>query len=138
MRCLGPAILDFQQQKLLEAGKTITIVPGFGRVFADAAEKAAVGDLWWVKEPCWEVSAHLNGPGQSHTCIVPGSILTLKYPIDQTIAAQMRHIPRPAKTVRRIESRAYLRIVTISKHGFHCSSHMQNIDDFLSGKPVAA
>lgn len=138
MRCLGPAILDRFQQKLLDAGKTITVERD--RVFPDAAEKAAPGDLWWVKEPCFEVTAHLNGVGQSHTCIVPGNLLTLKYPshLPKNTAAQMRHISRPASMVRRSESRAYLKIVTISNLGFHCTSHMQNIDDFLSGKAVAA
>jgi len=138
MRCLGPAILDTLQQKLLDAGKTITV--SRDRVFADAAEKAVPGDLWWVKEPCFEVTAHLNGVGQSHPCIVPGNLKTLKYPphLPNNSAAQMRHIQRPASMVRRAESRAYLKIVTISKFGFHCSSHMQNIDDFLSGKTAAA
>jgi hypothetical protein len=134
MRCLGPAILNFVQQRNLEHGKPVLVARE--AVYPDAAARAAVGDLWWVKENFIEVvSDQFSGIYQ----MVPGSPMGLKIP--QELRAwwhvfKKRH--RPAKDLIRCDSRAYLRIGCISHMGFHCTGHMQNVDEFLGKRSVAA
>ena len=127
MRCLGPAILNYIQQHNLEDGKPVLVVRE--AVFPDAAEKAVVGDTWWVKEDFLEVTPHrFKGPQCVHA-IVPGSVLGAVVP--EHLKAWwhvLKKHRRPAKDLRRNESRAFLTILEISPMGFHCMGTMRNID----------
>jgi hypothetical protein len=137
MRCLGPAILNFAQQRNLETGKPVLVVRE--TVFPDAAERAIVGDLWWVKEDFIEVvSAQFEGPS-CVSAIVPGSPLGMSIPMELRAWWHVyKRYQRQGKDLSRSASRAYLRIGSISHMGFHCTGHMQNIDDFLGKKSAAA
>lgn len=132
MKVLGPAILDHCQQKDIEAGKASLLI-GFDRVFADAAARARVGDLWWVKEDFWEIKGTQYGPGPLIYQMVPGSVLGVKWPadIDRNTMMALGKKRRPPKDLIRCDSRATLKITAIEPKGFRCSVHMQNVDLFL-------
>jgi hypothetical protein len=100
----------------------------------------SVGDLWWVKEPFIELQARQYGPGVGIHCMVPGSLMGAKYPADipRNVLIGLKKTVRPPASLIRCDSRAYLRIGAITHMGFHCTGHMQNIDDFLGKKSVAA
>lgn len=132
MTVLGPAILDHCQQRDMERHRK-TLVIGRDRVFADAAARAKVGDLWWVKESFCEVQSHqFQGPRHVHE-MVPGSAMGM------TIPERLRpywHLlrkrgGRPAVDLRRGDSRATLKIYDISDLGFHCTVEMVNVDVLL-------
>jgi hypothetical protein len=133
MRCLGPAILDNCQQKDLEAGKDILI--GRDRVFPDAAERALITNLWWVKEPYALVTSRQFSFKKNVNRCIPGSVMGMATPDDlkhYMHDLRMQRIQRPPFRITRSESRAYLKIFAIEEGGFRCSSHMQNIDAYLS------
>ena len=132
MKVLGPAILDRCQQKDIEAGKASLLI-GFDRVFADAAARARVGDLWWVKENFIELKARPFGLGPLEHRMIPSSVSGLRRPADMhpSVFADLRKIQREAKDLIRCDSRATLKITEIEPKGFRCSVHMQNVDAFL-------
>lgn len=131
MTVLGPAILDHCQQRDMENGVQ-TLLIGRDRVFADAAMRARIGDLWWVKETYCEVQSGPTGPQHVHE-MVPGG------PLGMTIPPRLKpywhlfkHKPnRPAAGLRRGESRATLKIFEITDEGFRCTVEMVNVDVLL-------
>lgn len=137
MRNLGPAIIDYSQQREVERGAGSLLI-GRDRVFADAADRAHVGDIFWVKEPHFEVKSRQFGPQHIHE-FVPGSPLGAKWPDHlKRHLGQLRLIPqRPAATLNKGDSRACLRIVTIEPAGFRCEVVMQNVQAYLASQAAA-
>lgn len=132
MTVLGPAILDHCQQRDMERHKK-TLVIGRDRVFPDAAARARVGDLWWVKETFCEVQSHQSqGPRCIHE-MIPGSVIGMTIPdrLKPHWHLLRRRWGQPAAGLRRGESRATLKIYEISDQGFHCYVEMVNVDVLL-------
>lgn len=137
MRCLGPAIIDSKQQREVERGGEIVLANKSSVIFEDAAERAIVGDSFWIKERWWLVEPHrYEGPrfGQRK---IPGSTrFRLAVPDDlrawwHIVRMTICH-PDSVRHLQRSDSRAYLAITEILEGGFRCSSHMQNIDAYLN------
>jgi len=140
VRVLGPAIIDWQQQrKMRELGHKHLIVRR-DRVFEDAAAKAEIGDIWWVKEPFFEVKSPQAGCPEIHEMLIGYGFRHYDVPAHiKPWSHVCRWIQRPAQGLRRGESLAYLEIVeavTKPEPGWLCSVHLQNIDVAL--KAVAA
>jgi hypothetical protein len=131
MTVLGPAIIDNCQQREMERGNRELIIPR-ERVFNDAAARAKVGDIWWVKESFCEVK---SGPTTSQIIheMLPGSPLGVSIPprLKPIFHLLRKHFNRRPSGLRRAESRACLKIIEITDEGFRCTVEMVNVDVFL-------
>jgi hypothetical protein len=105
---------------------------GWDRVFSDVIPRAAIGDLFWVKEPYFEVQSGPTGLKHVHE-MIPGSPLGMIIPLRLKPYFHLlkQRGNRPAAGLRKGESRAFLRIINIEKDGFRCSVHMENVDVLL-------
>lgn len=132
MKILGPAIIDQRQQKALESGASPLLI-GRDRVFKDAADRARVGDAWWVKEPHVEVSSRQFGSVKHVHEMIPGSITGLIVPERLKPHWECLRIVWRADAfgLRRGESRATLIITEVRPAGFLCNVIMKNVDEFL-------
>jgi hypothetical protein len=137
MRNLGPAIIDYCQQREIERGVRSLLI-GRDRVFPDAADRAVVGDLFWVKEPHFEVKSRQKGPQHIHE-FVPGSPTGATFPDHlKPHLHKLRLIPqRPAAALNKGDSRACMCIRTVEPSGFRCEIIMQNINNYLSAQAAA-
>lgn len=137
MRNLGPAIIDYCQQREIERGARSLLI-GRNRIFPDAAARAQVGDIFWVKEPYNEIKSRQSGPQHIHE-MVPGSPMGMTIPEHLKFSFhKLRMIPqRPAATLNKGDSRACMCIRTIEPKGFRCEVIMQNVSDYLSAQAAA-
>lgn len=130
MKVLGPAIIDWRQQRAMEKGAKELLI-GRDRVFADILARARPGDLFWVKETYRDFQP---GPGcpSGMSAIVPGSAMGQQLPEHIKPWSHKCKIKGPldAFGLRRGESRATLRILAIRPSGFQCAVIMSNVDEF--------
>lgn len=131
VRVLGPAIIDHRQQRAIEKGASELLI-GRDRVFVDAAERAKVGDLWWIKEPYCQVTSQQFGTVKNINEMIPGSALGMSIP--ERLKPHWESLRKKpmldAFGLRRGESRATLRIIEIRPAGFYCAVLMKNVDEF--------
>lgn len=137
MTVLGPAIIDRRQQENIRKRGHKNLILHCESVFPDAAERAQVGDLWWVKEPHFDVRSGADCP-EIHE-IVPGY-----GPYRYAIPAPLKgytHLCRwreqPTKQMRRGDSLMTLEItepVTGKDSGWLCRVILQSVDAMLKEK----
>lgn len=138
MRCLGPAILDPTEQRALQEGRGAILI-GRDRVFADAAARAQVGDLWWTKEPFFDVQSMEFGCIEIHE-LIPG-FGPRRYDVPDYVkpwSHRCRWKPMPAAKMVRADSRFTLNILTIEPKGFRCAVTRQQVDHYMGERVRAA
>lgn len=131
---LGPAIIDRHEQRKIRNGGHTHFHLRLKSVFPDAAERSSRGDLWWVKEPHFDVLSRSGCPTFHE--IVPGCGL-YRYDIPM-IMKGFAHLARwrqqETKTMRRGDSHITLEIVeAVAKpvEGWLCKVHLKNVDAWL-------
>lgn len=130
MRVLGPAMITNGQQKLLREGAEITIPRA--AVYDSAADRARVGDRFWVRECFIEFVPAQFGCPQDIGAFIPGYGPHLYGDVPAGLKP-WRHLCRRkqhrAADMTKPLSRASLEIISILERaaGWVCRAHMGNV-----------
>jgi hypothetical protein len=131
VRILGPALINWRQQKSLADGAMLTVQKD--AVYDGAAARAQVGDRFWVREPYTEVLPRQGYTSECVYAIVPGAdpgtfcknVRASLPPSILKILHLCRRKRHSGRDMRRNESRAQLEIVRIEHDGWQCRAIMQ-------------
>lgn len=144
MIVVGPALIGRDQQRRLAEGATLEIAKSC--VYADAADRARVGDLWWVREPYVEYvakSGRFLGIARGFGPLAKISKeLSRSLPFRVSGGAQIndyRHVQMTGQTLARADSWTCLEITDkwlfAGQHlGWRCLVHMSQVDAFLKAR----
>lgn len=132
MRLLGSFLIGHIEQRQLFDGRAWDIPRD--RIVSRKLAGAAIGDLFWLKEP-WALASSRRFGSQNIREAIVG-------PVGTPAPAHLKHKtyrlqPMSALCLERGDSRTTLEVMGISEHAVRVLVHFQQVDAFLKAKAVA-